>query len=113
MKIYTSYYDNMDNISNVTFIGCGNAPEWYNGVQYKDFKSFRDIIKVIKELKELSEGLDVCLLDDKRIGEARDRQMVIDWFNKNGYCCEELFSQDEDFIGIYCGKVDYAVREDE
>lgn len=118
MKIYTSYFDNMKNLENITFISiCGKAPEWYDGVQYKrlapkygffmEWKKNKDnnyyiehfnkevldklnVDDVVKDLEALSDGKDVCLLCYEKVGEFCHRHLVANWLIKNRYECREL-----------------------
>jgi uncharacterized protein YeaO (DUF488 family) len=110
MKIYTSYFDNMKNLENITFISiCGKAPEWYDGVQYKrlapkyeffmEWKKNKDndyyiehfnkevldclsAKEVYNDLERLSGGKDCVLLCYEKSSDFCHRHLVSEWLNK-------------------------------
>ena len=56
IKIYTSYFDNITNLSNKNdykFISiAGRSPEWYDGIEYKVLAPKWNFFKIWKETKD-------------------------------------------------------------
>ena len=118
MKVYTSYYDNIDNLpDNVVPISiAGRCPEWYFGLEFKSlapkigfFKEWKknhdnnfyiehfnkevlnllDANDVMFKLHKLSKGQDIVLLCYEEPGLFCHRHLVAEWLCKNGYYVEE------------------------
>ena len=121
--IYTSYFGNLKNLPRhiIPISICGQAPDWYKGMQYKKLapkysffmewkknkdndyyiKCFNEQVldkldpeKVAYELLITTSGAnpDVCLICYEKPGEFCHRHLVAKWLNDNGYKCEEWSS---------------------
>ena len=118
--IYTSYFDNLKNLPRyiIPISICGQAPDWYKGLQYKklapkykffmEWKENKDNNYYIECFNEqvldklcphhvvfdlynllISEDYDVCLICYEKPNEFCHRHLVAKWLNDNGYECEE------------------------
>lgn len=118
--IYTSYFDNLKNLPRyiIPISICGQAPDWYRGLQYKklapkykffmEWKKNKDNNYYIKCFNEqvldklcphhvvfdlynflISEDYDVCLICYESPNEFCHRHLVAKWLNDNGYECKE------------------------
>ena len=119
MKIYTSYFGNVDKLpKDITPIAiCGKRPEWWKGLHYSKLapklsfflvwkqtqdndyyiKHFKeevldrlDVKKVLDDLANLSNCEDVALICYETPEKFCHRHLVADWLIKNGYNCEEI-----------------------
>lgn len=119
MKIYTSYFANLKNISKdiVPVSISGRAPEFYKGIEYRklapkynffiEYKKNQDesyyvshyyeevlnkleCRNVISELSSLSNGKDIVLLCYENSRSFCHRFLVSEWFSKNGINCSEI-----------------------
>lgn len=118
MKIYTSYFANLKNITNniVPVSICGKAPDGYKGYQYKKVAPKWDFFKVYKEtgdkdyyirnfnervldtldphqvVRELSAyGNEIVLLCYEKPGDFCHRHLVAEWITENTeFVVEEL-----------------------
>lgn len=109
MKIYTSYYANLKNISLSMYQPisiAGRCHDWYHGLEYKKLapkkwffnewktnhdnnfyvRCFHDEVlnnlnkeEVIKELESMSYGRDVVLLCYEKPGDFCHRHLVAEW----------------------------------
>ena len=117
--IYTSYFDNLKNLPRyiVPISICGQAPDWYKGMQYKklapkysffmEWKKNQDNDYYIKHFNDevldnlnphsvmfdlynrVNEEYDICLICYERPDEFCHRHLVADWLNSAGYECKE------------------------
>ena len=107
MKIFTSYFDNIENCNGLVLIGiAGISPPGFNGLEYKKLAPKRFIYdnyiesgdeeeysrnyfgyvldklnprEVIKELEELSKGKNLVLLCYEKPNQFCHRQLVRYW----------------------------------
>lgn len=117
--IYTSYFDNLKNLPRyiVPISICGQAPDWYKGMQYKklapkysffmEWKENKDNNYYIEHFNDevldnlnphsvmfdlynrVNEEYDICLICYERPDEFCHRHLVADWLNSAGYECKE------------------------
>lgn len=118
--IYTSYFANMRNVDSVIapVAVCLYPPKGWNGFQYKDLapspqmlslaksghmeeyeKQYRayletlDVAEVFDDLMDIAynnDMEDVVLLCFEKKGDPCHRNFIREWFNNQGYDCEEL-----------------------
>ena len=115
MKLYTTYFDNLNNIDpDITPISIsGNTPIWFNGnIQKKlvpnvsmmsngklkeeckeDYIEQLNSIKVsslIKSLNKITKSNDIVLVSDELPDVFSHRKVLLEWLKRNNVKVEEI-----------------------
>ena len=115
MKIFTSYFANLKNLSKEGILAISIArysPRWYNGPRYTNvapigwmlsgncsheeyLRKYDEILshlnanEVVNAIKAISQGRDVALCCYEKPGDFCHRHLLADWLNKNGFNVKE------------------------
>jgi len=115
MKVYTSYFGNLKQLSKAGIMPISIArysPRWYNGPRYTDvsptgymlsgacsheeyLKKYEEILNrlqpaaVLEVVARISRGQDVALCCYEKPGDFCHRHLLSEWLRKNGYDVKE------------------------